>query len=554
MPRAAATPCCRLLVLGALLAAALPAHAPPALPHAVAYVTDSLSHGTVGDGLLSLNEAIRLHNGTLPLAQLSAAELAQVSLIPGTGSTTDVTWIDIDGSSTPVISIERDLDPVLDTTFGLLIKGFNYAPVLDFSGANIAHGLRVPANSFEMQDVILSGGPYGIDVVQTDAAGQVGTALLRVQFLDQAQFGLRVRCTQPGGLGRLVLEDCAFRRCGNALLFDEAVLGRTTIFEALNLDIEQVATGIDIVLGAGGSGRYVLDRLAIDATAVGLRLQRPAGADRAALLDSTHVRVRAPSCVEIAASPAVATTAQLRMWDLRAPTGGSALQLGALGDRLVGSLEDSTLEGDVTVRAGGGSQPLTLRNLRCRGGSVHLGSAAGQPLDIADSRFDGPLQSQGSRALACAGCCFTASLAGTASAPIVTSASYVAAAGAFVQQAFTLPSAQLGSMSIAPETATLGGTVQLLADLPPGLVGVFVLGFTDPFPLLLPAPLHVYSLPNATFATGILVRGQQSLPLSIPPQPWFAGLDCIAQIVALPDPTLQAPWIQLPPGRRFVIR
>ena len=44
--------------------------------------------------------------------------------------------------------------------------------MLDFSGPGITHGLRVPANSFEMQDVILAGGPYGIDVVQTDAAGQ----------------------------------------------------------------------------------------------------------------------------------------------------------------------------------------------------------------------------------------------------------------------------------------------------------------------------------------------------------------------------------------------
>ncbi|MFY9344612.1 MAG: hypothetical protein WAT39_19120, partial [Planctomycetota bacterium] len=103
---------------------------PPAF-HAVAFVNDPLSHGTLGDAFLSLNEAIRLHNGQLALAALSPAEQAQLSLIPGTGSTTDVTWIDIDAANTPVITVQQNLTPVLDTTFGLLIKGFGGRPVLD---------------------------------------------------------------------------------------------------------------------------------------------------------------------------------------------------------------------------------------------------------------------------------------------------------------------------------------------------------------------------------------------------------------------------------------
>nr|MBP8301503.1 hypothetical protein [Planctomycetota bacterium] len=57
----------------------VPAGAPagPAF-HAVADVTDPLSHGVLGDGLLSLNEAIQLHNGTLLWSQLSAAEQSEI--------------------------------------------------------------------------------------------------------------------------------------------------------------------------------------------------------------------------------------------------------------------------------------------------------------------------------------------------------------------------------------------------------------------------------------------------------------------------------------------
>ena len=88
-------------VLVGMLAAG---HAGPPPFHAVAFVNDPLSHGTVGDGLLSLNEAILLHNGQLAYTALSPAEQQQLSLIPGTGSTTDVTWIDIDSANTPVIA------------------------------------------------------------------------------------------------------------------------------------------------------------------------------------------------------------------------------------------------------------------------------------------------------------------------------------------------------------------------------------------------------------------------------------------------------------------
>jgi hypothetical protein len=82
-------------VLFAAAAAGSPGGGPSGAPsfHAIAFVNDPLSHGTLGDGLLSLNEAILLHNGTLLPSQLSAAEAAQLSLIPGTGNTSDVTWI-----------------------------------------------------------------------------------------------------------------------------------------------------------------------------------------------------------------------------------------------------------------------------------------------------------------------------------------------------------------------------------------------------------------------------------------------------------------------------
>lgn len=548
-----------MLVRGATLwlAAAAAGGGPAATPsfHAVAFVNDSLSHGTLGDSLLSLNEAILLHNGQLAFAQLSAAEQAQLSLIPGTGTTTDVTWIDIDGSNTPIITVQQNLAPVLDTTFGLLIKGFGDRPVLDFSGPGITQGLTVPANSMSVQDVVFSGGPFGMDVTQTDVSGQAGCTLQNVRFEGQAQFGLRVVATTPNGVGRVILEQCRFVDCPTAIVHDESGAGRTSIFEAHEVDIVGAAIGCDATLGSGGSTRYTFDRVTIDAAVRGIRIARSPTASRSAFLEGSFVRVRAPECATLQCHPTGLTWAQLHLWDLRAPAGGTALQLGAPGSAWFGELTEMTLEGAVMLAAGNGPQPIGLHNLRGKNGPVTFATSATQPMTVTGSRFDGcAVTTAGTGAVLAEGCCFVGgSLAGTAAAPLQLTTSYAPNAGAFVQVAQALPAPQLGSLSIVPEDVVVGGSVQFVADLPPGLLGVFALGFTDPTPTLAP-PFHLYFDPASyVLAPGAYVL-QQGFTWSVPSSPTFVGTDLVVQLAALPGAGVSAPWLQLPPPRRFVLQ
>lgn len=541
------------VMTGALVLAAGPADAPAF--HAVAFVNDPLSHGTVGDGLLSLNEAILLHNGQLPFAQLSPAEQAQLSLIPGTGMSTDVTWIDIDGGNTPVITIQQDLAPVLDTTFGLLIKGFGDRPVLDFTGPGISHGLRAPCNSLVVQDIVFAGGPYGIDVVQDDVSGQAGASLHDVRFEGQAQFGLRVTATTANGAGRVILERCEFSNCPAAIQHDESGPGRASIFEAHQVDIVGATTGIDAVLGAGGTTRYTFDRVTVDAALHGIRLVRGPTANRQTFLEGSFVRVRAAHCVLLPCHPAGLTWALLHLWDLRSTGAGHALQLGVPGDALFGELTELTLEGPVGIGTGAGPQPLVLSNLRCKNGAVSLGTSATQLLSVAGSRFDGcAVSTAGSGPVLATGCCFAGgSLGGTAAALLQVNSSYTAGVGAFVQLTQSLPAAQLGSMSIVPEDVVIGGAVQFLADLPPGLIGLFALGITDPSPTLLGAPFQIYFEPSAyVILPGAYVLNQ-GYTWNVPASPTFVGTDLTVQLVVLPGAGMQAPWLQLPPGRRFVL-
>jgi len=545
-------------LLGAVAALAVGGVGPSSAPsfHAIAFVNDPLSHGTLGDGLLSLHEAILLHNGTLLPSQLSAAEAAQLSLIPGTGNTSDVTWIDIDAANTPVITIQQDLAPIVDTPFGLLIKGFGDQVVFDFSGPGIAHGLRVPANSFSLQDVALVGGPYGIDVTQTDVSGQAGLSLQNVRFEGQATFGVNVTGAIPNAPGRAILDRCRFVNVPLAFQAQEAPAGRSGIYELVDVEIVGAVWGFWATLGAGGFSRFTFDRVHVDASTRGIlvtRLSVPSG--RQVYVEGDHVRVRSADCAQIVGHPIGATWAILRGWDLRAAAGGIALALGDAGNAVFGEVSELTAEGSVQLGCGAAPQPLELRNARCKNGPVTLAASPTQALAVTESRFDGcAVSTLGSGPIAVAQSCFVGgSLQGSAAAPLQLVDSFAANAGAHVTQANALVAPQLGSMTIAPADPQVGTTVVFQADLPAGLAGVFALGYTAPAPASLTPTLRVYfDLGSYALFPGVYFA-QQSVAWPIPASPAFVGTDLVAHFAVLPA-GVAAPWLQVPPPRRFVLR
>jgi hypothetical protein len=524
--------------------------------HAVAYVTDSLSHGVLGDNLLSLEEAILLHNGQLSFNQLSPVEQSLLSLIPGTGSTTDVTWIDIDGTGTPIITVERDLSPILDTSFGLLIKGFNEPPVIDFTGPGITRGFSVPANSVNFEDLILLGGPYGVDVTQTDTSGQVGASLRRVSFRDHANFAFRVNANAPNGVGRVIVEQCDFRNVPVAIESNELGAGRTTIFEARDLLARGIGRALTIRTGPGGFGRYTFDRLDFVASVSGVELLRPAAADRVAAIEASFLRVDAPNSFHLQTSTSASTGGYLRMGDLRAPSGSKALRVGGVGHRVDLAIEDLTVHGDLELSIGGGFAPIEVNNLRVRNATVDLAASVAQPLRFALTRFDAcSIRNLGSLAIAMQECCVVGgSIQGLSTAPFQLVDCFVAATTANVSSSSPRAAEQLGGMSVSPTDVGLGGTVQLRADLPSGLFGAFVIGITDPAPVLLPQPLHLYSVPSLTVAVPGLFTGRQSVGLVVANHPVLLGIDMVAHLAVVPGPGIAGPPVAVPPGARFVVR
>ncbi len=523
--------------------------------HQIAFVTDTLSHGQLGDGYLSLNEAIQLHNGTLLVSQLSTAEQQQVTALPGS-LTADVTWIDIDSEAVPTITVQQDIDTIVNTSYGLFLRGEGGRVTLDLSGAGLTRGLHSTSSSLSLQGLRFLGGASGLEVVQADATGQPGCVLIDCVFENLATFGLKVTGTQPGGVGRLILEDCRFTNVPDAVSFDEVAADRNTIFEARDVRISGAADGFDFDVGVGGAARFTLDRCVVTCTGVGVDLAAPSTSGRPLLVEGTHLRVRAPLCARFDGAADAVTWMQASMWNLLAPPGGVALELGALGDQIYGDLKELRCAGDVTVAAGAAPLPLRVRNARCRDGAVTLSTSPSQQLEATESRFSNCVtETSGTAAVSFVGCSFDGGSVGTSSAAgsLQLSGCYASNAGPGVAASGALAQAQLGSMEVAPDDTQLGGTISFQMDLPAGLVGVFALG-TLPLTLpTLPAPYYIYADPTSLVFLPGVYSGQQSASWQVPPLIPFFGAQLVVQAAVLPV-SGPAPFLQLPPGWLFEVR
>ena len=526
---------------------------PAALPHLIAYVDDPLSHGQVGDGLLSLNEAIQLHNGTLLATSLSIAEQNRVATGPGQGS--DVAWIDIDETVTPTITIERDLDLIIDSPQGLNIRGYAGRPVLDFTTSIGTFGIRSLNNLTRIEELVILGADIGIELTQSVSPFTVGCVVSNVRLEGQRIGAMQLNQGATNLRGDLRMRGCEFVNTPFGLRIDETGVNGTNNLLFLGCTATNVDRALDVQLGSGGRSQYLLGQLRLAANVEAIRYVRPAGANRSVTFEATGVELRGGGGVRWQGTGP--THATLRFFDVAVTTGGSALTIGPLGCGLGGVLEDSTLAGNVSVAAGGAAAALELWNVRARNGSWQLGSNGGQALRLLEARFDGvAISTTGNQGIDLHECCVVGgSIAGTSNAPIACVSSFLQPIpGPSVTVTGSRPAAQLGSFAVLPEVVAIGGPLTLQAALPPGLFGIFALGFSTDAPLLLSRPVHVYSDPATTATVPGIWRLQQAFGFQIPNDPNLVSLDLTAQMVVLPDPGVTAPALSLPPGRRFVVQ
>lgn len=545
-------------ILNSLLAAALATAEPgssetrPPLPHSSAIVNHSLSHGTLGDRFLSLNEAIQLHNGVLTYQQLSAGEQGQLS------GQQDVAFIDIDARQLPFLVMERPLDAIVDTPHGCVISGVAGVPRLDFAGRAV--GFTANSNFCAFQDLEITNAQVGIALVQRPGArlGGASCNLRRLRFSNIGSTGIRMAMLQGNAAGDVTMDFCHFEGVPVAMSIDESSSGWSSRIRLSDVTVTGAQTAFRARLGAGGASLYTLERFDVQASGPGILIERPLGGDRLLLCEAISVRSVGAPAFAVEGSSQATTQVLLSQVDATLAPGANgaaavALALGPLGAQIEGHLRDSRIEGDAIVEAGG-AQPMVVDNVLHRNGRFRMGGQ-GAGLGLERVRFhDATIGTVGALPVAMTDCCIlgASSVGGTAAAPVSLTDSYLAVPpGNQVQVVSPLAQAQLGAFDVTPARPALGGSITVTSDLPPGFVGFAVLGTSRFGPQPGPYPLYYDGFGAVTL--GAVFGLQQSFPVAIPANGALVGTAWAVQMLVVPGASVTPSPSIFPPARRFSV-
>ncbi|MEZ5966199.1 MAG: hypothetical protein R3F56_20350 [Planctomycetota bacterium] len=514
--------------------------------HAVAIVNDPRSHGQIGDNLLSLNEAIMLHNRTLLTSQMSQAEQMQIGFIGG-----DIAVADIDTTQVPTVTLERDLDTIVNLPHGLNISGSPYPATIDIGTTN---GFLVDSDYCDFRRLILRGGAEAVRVVQRDTF--YGSTFENVRFEGQTNAAVQVYLTQNDGETFLRFENSTFVNIPNPVRIDDLGRNRRGEIAMRGCLFDGGGEAFVVNLGPGGNSYNLrLDRSTFqNQTVAGLVVRRAnASADRGVVLDLLDMVTRnVPTGISIDGHASALTDALVRMADLTAS--GTALRLGGVGTNTKIAVEDSQFGGSLALAGGA---VLRLDNVRQTGGSTDLDGTTGTTVSASRSAFANVTTSvTGSSAATFTGCRFDGgAISGTASSPVTIGSSYVGGLnlGANASASGSIAVPQLASTHVAEQSIALGGTIHLAHDLPAGYLGVwlFSLGTEQPTTQL---GMRVYmEMSTVSLYPGVW-RGQGQAIFPMPNIRSLRGLDLVFQMLVGHDIGVPGPLQQMPPGGRVILR
>jgi hypothetical protein len=205
-------------------------------------IDDTNAIGAIGDGKLSLDEAIRLANGSLNVRQLDPDERAQIHGSPGRHSADRMVVVLPHGST---ITAEHEVSPLQKNT-GDVLDGNDVTLAGDGSGT----ALRISSSDFTLTNVAVQGFLAGLDI---DPAGKSlhNITITRAKVAPAPLGGMMVGSTRSHGrLSGLTITDSVFDggilNIGDALRYFFEQTGTPTV-ELLTVGITAGRTMTDAV-------------------------------------------------------------------------------------------------------------------------------------------------------------------------------------------------------------------------------------------------------------------------------------------------------------------
>ncbi|MEM7203300.1 MAG: hypothetical protein AAF628_23760 [Planctomycetota bacterium] len=526
-----------------------------------ALVNDPMSHGTLGDGALSLDEAIRVGNGEPLFTEFSAAELAQFrGPVPAPAEV-----IEIDASTTPTITLERQLSPVAGPALSLNaveIRGVNGNVVLD--GGGVLEIVPLHTNLVVLRHLTFQRGGIGVtfDTRQRYLPG--GRATIEdCVFTGQSQAGLEVRSTPliPGGIEPIDVRRARFVGQPVGLRVRQDSFAASIDVSCAHATFEGCGVGLEIDLRVDGRTTVAITRTDIVGGDFGIR---SLGIGAGSLdLQYVHGKVHAArSAFDLLGASAAPTSIGLYHLDVRG--GGApadyALRLEPSSAAFALRVGESVLDGNILAQSGPSGLDLRLDNSHLRNGDVAIESTGPEPR-LEGNVFEsapitvrpGTTATQNFRH-----CEFVRSPIDNQSAvaPMFVTASHLTSTfttGVVVIQQL-VPTRWIGRASVTPNDPPIGGSVDLAVDLQPQTAAAWLVGTSLLGPQEALGARFYFDITGAVALPGLFVHAQ-ILRLAIPDVPALVGTELYAQPVVVPNggQPFVPPWA-LPAGDRIAIQ
>jgi len=536
-----------------------------AVAQMTAVITDPKSHGTLGDNLLSLNEAIRVMNTQLPLSSLSAAEQAQFR-----GSPQYLERIEVDTMITPVITIEQQLDQIVgdnvshvDTDF----VGLNGRPLIDATAVDPDEVFPARTNHFKLINFVVKGGKSAV-IFDASLHYHPGR-IMRVEncsFSGQSLRGVQVRVPSfpPGSLSPAIILDSVFSNLPIGVEILELGLSVKIDVDIDNVRFDGCQTGIAAQMTGNGSNVTAdLRDVTIVGATTGVGVSRNLGSDSTLAITMLYTDISSSGHgIDVAGDVIGGTILDVHHSDIRG--GGSAsdyaLRTQPSSGRFDVTIGEVQCNGNVQLAVGKFSSKLRVHNSHFENGNFDL-ETTGAVADLQWDAFESAPVTVGANTTKAVNIVQSEFVR----SPVMDMTSgmtsllmcYLGASsvGGNVVNQSPAPSRWIGRTSVLPPDPPIGGVVDFALDLEPGTAAVWIIGLADPNPNTTFTPLRFYFDLTAMVVLPGQYRLQDRLRFTIPNNPTLIGaaFDGQAAMFATQGQSYVPP-VTLPRGGRFVIR
>jgi hypothetical protein len=536
-------------------------------PGLVATVNDPQSHGVVGDSLLSLDEAIRVANGTLMPAMLSAAEQARI-----TGSGTMVETIVVDQMTTPMIMLQAPLSDVTGMGMGqhvmimgmsMPMPGMSMLPVI--AGGAQPRVFTLRTHDCSIHGLRIVGGQVGIDakMAMATAMGMPMAEIMDCELVGQTVAGVKVH-----GVGMdesmLMLEHVTFQNMPLGMLIDDQVQGGESMIEAEHCMMDGVALGCRVLEGGVGARMSMLNwfRSTFVNGATFSEKRRTPTSTQQFMYRIVHADlVCTGNVLDVQGGANGLTMVHHHHCDFVAGAGQKAFWTWPRTAEFDIHGSEMTFVGDVFIAANLATMRVWQQNNVFRNGTVTYDVDGALP-NLYWNRFENcalvvPTAARSPVTLRQCEFANTTVSGQSFLAPIAMQGCHRVggAMSGFASESNPAPGRFLGVGTVSPAEPPLGSNLTFQTDLPPGVLAMWDIAFCYARPTTTMEPVRYYGDPNNVAILPVLATLQTTTIVAIPTTAALVGMEFYGQSVAFPQ-SGQAwmPPYHLPRGQRITPR